>query len=85
MKRYSIFEAKARLSELLRLVKQGVEVIVTERGAPIAKVLRFEPEEGLVAKIASLKQQGIIWGRKSSHWPKSIKIKGALQRFLQER
>ncbi|MBI4211722.1 MAG: type II toxin-antitoxin system prevent-host-death family antitoxin [Deltaproteobacteria bacterium] len=31
-KTYSIYEAKAKLSEVLRLVKSGNEVTITERG-----------------------------------------------------
>lgn len=38
MKRVSITEAKNRLSALLDLVKSGEDVIVEERGRPIARI-----------------------------------------------
>ena len=85
VKHYSIFEAKTRLSELLRYVKQGVEVIVTERGAPVARVTRLEPEKNLASRIDNLKKQGSIIPRKGTFWPKFKKVKGALERFLKER
>lgn len=85
VKHYSIFEAKTHLSELLRYVKQGVEVIVTERGTPVAKVIRMEPEKNLASRLDNLKKQGNIIQRKGSFWPKFEKVKGALERFLRDR
>lgn len=85
VKQFSVFEAKARLSELLRYVKQGVEIIVTERGKPIARVTQLEPDKGLVGRVSKLKDQGSIIPRKSTFWPKLKKVKGALNRFLKER
>lgn len=37
-----VFEAKARLSELLELVQSGEEVVITKRGAPIATLRRTQ-------------------------------------------
>ncbi|HZZ34835.1 MAG TPA: type II toxin-antitoxin system prevent-host-death family antitoxin [Caulobacteraceae bacterium] len=33
-----VFEAKARLSDLLARVERGEEVVITRRGAPVAKL-----------------------------------------------
>ncbi len=38
MSRYSVTEAKRRLSELLKRARAGEEVIITRRGAPIVKL-----------------------------------------------
>ena len=38
---YSIYETKAKLSEILRVVKSGKKVIVCERGTPIAEIIPF--------------------------------------------
>jgi prevent-host-death family protein len=53
---YSVYEAKARLSEVLRLVKARREVVITERGKPIARILPFEDakEATLDARIERL-------------------------------
>jgi prevent-host-death family protein len=39
MKTAPVARLKARLSEYLRLVKRGEEVIVLERGRPVARIL----------------------------------------------
>jgi prevent-host-death family protein len=38
-----IFEAKNRLSELLAQVARGVEVTITKRGVPVAKLVPAAP------------------------------------------
>lgn len=43
MRRVSISELKAKLSEYLKAVRAGEEVIVTDRGRPVA---RIEPVSG---------------------------------------
>ena len=35
---YSTYEAKARFSEVLRLVREGTPVTVTYRGDPVAEI-----------------------------------------------
>lgn len=44
MKSATIATLKATLSEHLRRVKAGEEVIVTERGRPIAKIVPLRPD-----------------------------------------
>lgn len=39
---YSIYEAKAKFSEVIRKVKHHTEIIVTERGKPVARVLPYK-------------------------------------------
>jgi prevent-host-death family protein len=49
--RVSVTEAKAQLTELLRLAEEGEEVIVTRHGRPVASLTpikrKFEPGERL--------------------------------------
>lgn len=46
MKRAPISELKARLSEYLKVVRAGEEVIVTDRGKPVARIAPISgPEE----------------------------------------
>jgi len=41
----AIAELKARLSEYLKIVKSGTEVVVTERGNPIARIIPYQLRE----------------------------------------
>lgn len=93
-KAYSIYETKAKLSELLRLVKAGKDIVVTERGEPIAKIVPFDRSpKKLAERIIEFKQKGILIDRaKSSQlsWgddENAIKLNraGALTRFLKSR
>lgn len=84
--RYSIYEAKARLSELLRLVKGGAEVTVTERGEPVAKVIPFPRETTLENRFRGFVGLGLITPRpqKAFH-ARGRRVKDGLKRFLDER
>lgn len=44
MKTTPVSRLKATLSECLAQVKAGEEIIVTERGTPIAKLIPFSPD-----------------------------------------
>ena len=62
MSTVGIKELKNRLTEYLRRTKKGEEVIVTERGKPIAVIQRIESVEQLQtleAKLAKLAALGI--------------------------
>lgn len=84
--RYSIYEAKAHLSELLRNVKGGAEVTVTERGAPIAKVIPFPKKEALKERLIRLKNSSHLQPRYRQEFSFSYPpVPGGLQRFLKER
>lgn len=85
-KAYSIYEAKARLSELLRKVKEGAEITVTERGTPIAKVIPFPTDDSFHSRIQRLQQSGQIQPRKQKTLqPSDVIVKGGLKRFLEDR
>ncbi len=56
-------ELKNRLTQYLRRTKQGEEVVVTERGRPIAllrPVLAEEKPASLEAKLARLAARGLV-------------------------
>jgi antitoxin (DNA-binding transcriptional repressor) of toxin-antitoxin stability system len=48
-----VFEAKTRLSELLERVERGEEVVITRRGAPIARLalLASRPRQSDLEKL----------------------------------
>lgn len=83
---YSVYETKTKLSEILRLVKSGKEVIVNERGHPIAKILPFEVISDLETRWTQLVSSGQIQEAASAE-PFEIHQakKGALERFLHDR
>jgi prevent-host-death family protein len=58
----SVAELKARLSEYLRRVKRGDEIIVTERGTPVARLTALEPAERRATRRKRLVQAGVLRG-----------------------
>ena len=43
MRSVSVYETKARLSQLLNQVEQGEQVIITRHGRPVAQLLPIAP------------------------------------------
>ncbi len=86
MATYSIYEAKTQLSKLLKRVKQGSEILITDRGTPIAKLIPHDQTESFETRIERLSQHGkILAPRSQNKFPKGIARKGGLQRFLEDR
>ena len=54
----SIGRLKARLSEYLRRVTGGREVVVTDRGRPVARLIGLEDELNLDARVLELVEAG---------------------------
>lgn len=60
MKTAAVSEVKASLSEYLSKVKAGEEVIITDRGRPVAKLVPLERgEEEIPAHLLSLEKAGL--------------------------
>jgi prevent-host-death family protein len=53
-------ELKASLSEYLAKVKAGEELLVTERGRPIAKIVPLSGGEALSARMEAAARAGIV-------------------------
>lgn len=58
--RYSIYEAKAKLSEIIRIVKKNKSVTITERGKEVARVVPMGKPQTLDERIAEFERLGII-------------------------
>lgn len=43
--RYNMYEAKTRFSEVVQKARQGTEVILMNRGKPVAKVVSIETKQ----------------------------------------
>ncbi len=73
-----IREAKIHLSKYLRMVKQGREIIVTERGQPIGKIVPIEKDDiPLKDRIKKLEDSGILEAeKKTAKMKPPIPIKG---------
>ncbi|MCB0317502.1 MAG: type II toxin-antitoxin system prevent-host-death family antitoxin [Bdellovibrionales bacterium] len=86
-KEFSTYEAKAKFSEILRMVRDGTVCTITYRGKPVAQLVPIQEEETFEDRIEKLKKEGSIRPSKinSSTLQSVESIPGALQRFLDER
>jgi len=60
MSTVGVRELKNRLTHYLRRTKQGEEIVVTERGKPIAVIKPLKPREDEQAVIRRLEAEGIL-------------------------
>lgn len=81
-------EAKANLSRLIKEVKEGAEIILTERGKPVAKLTPVGKDTlSLEQRIAHLEHSGWIEppASKKRKLSNSLPLHGNIaQKFLQE-
>lgn len=85
-KSYSIYETKSKFSEILRIVKSGKRIVVSERGKPIAEIVPFVADEGFSDRLDYLVNHGnLIKARSDQGFGLYQSLDGALERFLAER
>ena len=85
---YSLYEAKAKLSAIVRQVREGRRIIVTLHGEPVAEIRPLPTgPAGLAARLDDLAQRGILVRAGSVAKPPSVVVRkaGALDRFLADR
>lgn len=91
---YSIYDAKAQLSSLVKQVREGSTFIITVRGEAVAELRPIPTPETarltLAERIAELKATGeIVASRRQAGVPVVIpvgtNVPGAFQRFLDDR
>lgn len=56
MERIGIYDARARLSELVDRVEAGEEVVLTRRGRPVVRLIRAEPDARAKTRAAAVKR-----------------------------
>jgi prevent-host-death family protein len=56
----SVVQLKSGLSEYLRLVKAGHEIVITERGVPVARVLPLDDAERRSTRRVRLTRSGTV-------------------------
>ena len=85
---YSLYEAKAKLSAIIRRVREGRKVIVTVHGEPVAEIRPITPGAGGIAtRLAGLADRGILVRPDPDAPPLRTVARrpGALRRFLADR
>ncbi|MEZ4426004.1 MAG: type II toxin-antitoxin system prevent-host-death family antitoxin [Gemmatimonadota bacterium] len=86
---YSLYEAKARFSEVIRKVREGRTVIVSYHGTPVAEIRPYSGEgEDLEARLDRMVADGTLLRSPSVEeaLPRPVLDRpGALHRFLAER
>lgn len=84
---YSTYEAKARFSEVLRLVREGRTVTVTYQGEPVAEIRPLDRTGGTAARMEWLRSRGALTAPESRtrELDTLASRPGALRRFLDDR
>lgn len=87
---YSLYEAKAKLSEIIRRVRErGETVTLSYHGEPVAEIRPLpRPEDDAARRLAELERQGVVVParRPGAELPPALTRRpGALTRFLEER
>jgi len=85
---YSLYEAKAKLSAIIRRVREGRRVIVTVHGEPVAEIRPLEKDEGdVAARLERLVHSGVVVRAEhpGAGLRRAARKPGALARFLADR
>lgn len=86
---YSLYETKAKLSAIIRRVREGHRVLVTLHGEAVAEIRPVEASaEGLDRRLEQFAERGILV-RPERHDRTPLRVgaprKGALARFMSDR
>lgn len=85
---YSLYEAKAKLSAIIRKVREGQPAIVTLNGKPVVEI-RAIPDKraGIEARLKDLEERGVLSRAENprAKLKPGAHVPGALKRFLDER
>jgi prevent-host-death family protein len=90
MKTATVLKLKASLGDYLKSVKAGEEVMITERGRPIAKLTSTRNPEVSADRLIEMEKHGLIklgsgklpkgfWNLPRPKDPKALVAKAALQ------
>jgi len=83
-----IREAKIHLSHLMKKVRQGMEIIITDRGKPVGKIVPLDNRSlSLAERVNGLEMRGLNEEKKSpaKPLPPPLPVKNEIaQKFLQE-
>jgi prevent-host-death family protein len=93
---YSLYEAKAKLSALVRQVREGQSVVITVHGEPVAELRPYVAtprKQTLAERLAEMEARGEISPPRCSNTEygdflrtfQPTPVPGALERFLSDR
>ena len=88
---YSLYDAKANLSKIVKQVREGgASVVITVHGEPAVEIRPYKPlSTNLDARWNGLVDRGHVTpakpGRRDATWKIGAKKPGALKRFLADR
>ena len=85
---FSIIEAEARFSELLRLVRAGKTVIVSDQGEPVAEFRPIKRASSTIEKrLDELERRGVLVRSTAPEQPitRVARRPDAVKRFLADR
>lgn len=85
---YSLYDAKAKLSAIIRMVREGRSAIITLHGKPVAEIRPVaEGRSATETRLSELEVRGVIVRPASDGHviPEVARRPGALKRFLAER
>ncbi len=86
--RYSIHEAKANLSAIVRAVREGRSAVITVRGEPVAEIRPYQAAPvSLAERLKHLQEKGVVVPAENPDrtFTTVARRKGALSRFLADR
>ena len=90
MKTAAISVLKAKLSEHIALVKRGEEVIITEHGKPVARLVPMGPPSSDEERVRRLVERGAVrpgrgdWRRHLADLPICQVAEGTVERLMEE-
>lgn len=85
---FSLYEAKARFSEIVRMVReQGRTITIAYHGKPVAEVRPIKAATGIAGRLRDLEASGRLAPADAENFPltPAAKRPGALGRFLADR
>lgn len=85
---YSLYDAKAKLSAIIRRVREGHTVVVTVRGEPVVEIRPIaKAKQSLEERYQELLERGVITPATSNDrsFKPLINRPGGLKRFLEDR
>lgn len=95
MRSISVSAAKNTLSALLREVREGHSITITDRGVAVARLVPPPPTRGVSPQAVDLAQRGLLvlptkqpsaeWLKTGGRWPKVKRGASAVRALLADR
>jgi len=77
MRTVSLSEARSRLSQLLRQVEKGEEIVITRRGKPIVRIIPVVRPKLAVRSLVAFRRRMPRWRKASTELLQEMRDEGA--------